>query len=88
MKFSFAISAIAVAFIGAVSAAPAPGTYANCKSNDLYKKLNLGSGYAVITSYDNNAANVDGQQPASNIADCIAQCSASAHGYCYPKNNL
>jgi hypothetical protein len=58
MKFSVALSAIAVAFVGAVSAAPAPGTYANCNSNPAYKDLNIPSGYAVITAYDNNAANV------------------------------
>lgn len=58
MKFSIALSSIAVAFIGFVSAAPAPGTYPNCKSNDLYKNLALPTGYAVITAYDNNAANV------------------------------
>lgn len=58
MKFSIALSAVAVAFIGAVSAAPAPGTYANCNSNPAYTGLNIPSGYAVITAYDNNAANV------------------------------
>jgi hypothetical protein len=58
MKFSITLSAIAVAFIGAVSAAPAPGTYASCNSNPAYKNLNIPSGYAVITAYDNNAANV------------------------------
>jgi uncharacterized membrane protein len=58
MKFSVAISAAAVAFIGAVSAAPAPGTYANCNSNPALKNLGLASGYAVITGWDNNAANV------------------------------
>lgn len=58
MKFSIALSAVAIAFIGAVSAAPAPGTYANCNSNPAYKNLNIPPGYAVITAYDNNAANV------------------------------
>lgn len=58
MKLSIAISAFAVAFIGAVTAAPAPGSYPNCNSNDLYKGLGIPSGYAIITDYDNNAANV------------------------------
>ena len=58
MKFSIAFSAITVACIGFVSAAPAPGTYANCNSNPTYRSLNIPSGYAVITAYDNNAANV------------------------------
>lgn len=58
MKFTITLSAIAVAFVGAVSAAPAPGTYPNCNSNDLYRNLGLPSGYAIITAYDNNAANV------------------------------
>jgi hypothetical protein len=64
MKFSTAIFAAAVAFTGAVSAAPleargpAAGTYANCNSNPALKSLGLASGYAVITGWDNNAANV------------------------------
>ncbi|KAJ9095391.1 hypothetical protein QFC20_006673 [Naganishia adeliensis] len=99
MKFSIALSSIAVAFIGFVSAAPAPGTYANCNSNALYKDLALPTGYAVITAYDNNAANVPGIQPGISIAHCMAQCGASSEGctntvynaplgHCYPKNNL
>jgi hypothetical protein len=64
MKLSTAILAAAVAFTGAVSAAPleargpAAGTYANCNSNPALKSLGLASGYAVITGWDNNAANV------------------------------
>lgn len=61
MKFSITLSAIAVAFIGAVAAAPTAGTYASCNSNPAYKDLNIPSGYAVITAYDNNAANVSGR---------------------------
>ena len=58
MKFSTALTAAAVAFVGVVTAAPAPGTYANCNSNPNLKNLGLPSGYAVITGWDNNAANV------------------------------
>lgn len=75
MKFSIALSAIVVAFIGSAFAAPTSGNlldkreaYPNCNSNSALK--GLGSGYAVITGWDNNAANV------SSIVNVLALSTA------------
>ncbi|KAJ9105569.1 hypothetical protein QFC19_003551 [Naganishia cerealis] len=98
MKLSITLTTVAVALMGFVSAAPTAGTYANCNSNPAYKGLGIPSGYAVITGWDNNAANVPGINQGSSIAACVAQCAASSEGctntvfsnsgFCYPKNNL
>lgn len=74
MKFSIATLVAAVAVAGHVSAAPleergpAPGTYANCNSNPALKNLGLPSGYAVITGWDNNAANVSRPGSFTNVS--------------------
>ena len=74
MKFSIPTLFAALAVAGHVSAAPleergpAPGTYANCNSNPALKNLGLPSGYAVITGWDNNAANVSHPRSFKNVS--------------------
>ncbi|KAJ9113687.1 hypothetical protein QFC22_005996 [Naganishia vaughanmartiniae] len=95
MKLSIALAAVIVAFVGSVSAAPTPdsaldkrASYPNCNSNAAYRNLNLPSGYAVLTGYDNNAADVGHSSKLASIfcTNTVYSPAGPNWGFCYPKD--